>query len=465
MRRRLGHFPLLAVLALAVPLAGGARAQERQPPPAAAEAAAAAPAAADFPLEDIRVEGLVRAAPRVVLAASLLEPGARYDEAELAQAVARVQRLPFVLDARFRLEKGSERGLYVLVVEVVETRRFFFGADVSAVAYGQTLQLERFSGRDGDFRPVTLAGVRQSIGSAAELTASVATEEGLQAAYTHYDLFGRGAVGGVAVARGFCCGSAVLPLGLLPELSHFDLRDPESVQAHLAVPIAGDHAWRATVSWTRADQATILPVLLHDDTFLVFSRDLERRGLGLSWAFDDTDDPLRPHRGRRFAAGLERLEVTYRPFDTFPLERGRPRPFLDGREIGSDLTRAHASGRWFLPLGLRQTLSFQGRAALGRGEAEWVRPRRVESTDVKSAELSAGVGHTIRLWRSAAEDPRPAELWIESGLEAGWETTDRNGTRPNNPILRVAGDVGLAYRNTWGLFRFVFGYRDLPEVD
>lgn len=465
MHHRLGHVPLLAALALAVPLSGAARAQA--PPPAAVDkadvATAAVPAAADFPLEDVRVEGLDRASPRVVLAASLLEPGGRYDEEELARAVARVERLPFVLDARFRLEKGSERGLYVLVVEVVETRRFFFGADVSTVAYGRTLQLDRFSGGDSDFRLVTLAGIRQSIGSAGEVTASLATEEGFQAAYTHYDLFGRGAVGGVAVAKGFCCGSVVLPLGLLPELSHFHLRDPESVQAHLAVPIAGDHAWRATAAWTRARRATIQPVLLHDDTLFVQADDVERRALGLDWTFDDTDDPLLADRGRRLSAGLERLEVEYRPLGTFA--PGNTGPVLDGREVGSDLTRAHASGRWFLPLSLRQTLSFQARAAVGVGEAEWVRPRGVESADITATELSAGVGHTLRLWRSPPEDPRPAELWVESGLEAGWETTDRGRALPNNPILRVAADLGIAYRNTWGLFRFVLGYRDLPEVD
>jgi hypothetical protein len=196
----------------------------------------------------------------------------------------------------------------------------------------------------------------------------------------------------------------------------------------------------------------------------VFADGLERWSLGFGWTFDDTDDPLLPTRGRRFAAGVERLEVEYRPRDTFFLDRG-PGPALDGDRIGSELDRVHASGRWFLPLGLRQTVSFEARAAVGRSDAEWVRRRGVERADHAALDVGLGAGHTLRLWRSPAEDPRPAELWLESGVEAGWEATDRQGALPNNPILRVAGDLALVYRSTWGLFRLAFGYRDLPEVD
>lgn len=463
-RRRLpvALVPLLAAVALGAPAVAAAQPPAPAPPPAAAADAADA---ARFAIEAIRVEGLRRASPRTVLAASRLAAGESYDEAELGRAVARVQRLPFVLDARFRLEKGSERGLYVLVVEAVETRRFFFGAELAATESGRPLFLDGFADGGTDVRRETLAGVRQSIGGAGEATLSLATEEGLQAAYTHYDLFGRGAVGGVAVAvSGFCCSSAVLPLGLQPELSSFGLNDRRRVQAHLAVPIRGDHAWRVEAAWEEAGEVTVQPVLPDDDIPFVFGDDLEHWSLGFGWFFDDTDDPLLPTRGRRFSAGVERLEVDYRPLDTFFPDRG-PRPALDGERIGSELDRLHASGRWFLPLGLGQTVSFQARAAVGRSDAEWVRRRGVERADQTSFDVGLGAGHTLRLWRSPAEDPRPAELWIESGVEAGWESTDRQGALPNNPILRVAGDLALVYRSTWGLFRLAFGYRDLPEVD
>jgi hypothetical protein len=465
------HAPL-AEAALALPPPADAppagvspsQAAADQPPPG--QPPAAAPAAPLFPLEAIRVDGLRRAKPRVVLAASRLAAGSRVDEAELARAVARVQRLPFVLDARFRLERGSERGRYVLVIEVVETRRFFFGGEVAATRYGRPLDLQGASGEESDLQLLTLAGIRQTIGGAGELTASLASEEGFQVAYTHYDLFGRGAVGGVAVSdRGYCCGSAVLPLGLVPELSRFSLNDEEEARLHLAVPFRGDHAWRATVDWSRAADWSSRPVLEDPQALRVAGRDFERRAVGLGWSFDDTDDPLLPLSGRRAEAGVERVEVSYRPEGAFRLDPDLPAPDLGGVELDSALTRVHFAAARFLPLGLRQALSFHGRAAVGTGEAEWVGTAGVERDDLVSLELSAGVGHALRLWRSPADDARPAELWLESGLEAGWERADAGRELPRNPILRVAADVALAYRNTWGLFRFVLGYHDLPEAD
>jgi hypothetical protein len=65
---------------------------------------------ARFLLEMITVEGPREAAGRIIEAETLLRAGQSYTEADLGQAVARVQRLPFVLDADFSLRKGSALG-------------------------------------------------------------------------------------------------------------------------------------------------------------------------------------------------------------------------------------------------------------------------------------------------------------------------------------------------------------------
>lgn len=90
--------------------------------------ALALPAHADerFLIEHIDVQHLVHASADVIRAESRLREGERYDESELRDANNRIKRLPFVLDAAFRLERGSVRDAYVLVITVNETKPFFY---------------------------------------------------------------------------------------------------------------------------------------------------------------------------------------------------------------------------------------------------------------------------------------------------------------------------------------------------
>src|SRR5688572_23392566 len=82
----------------------------------AASAFAAEPAR--FDVETIEVTGGGSRIQSIVVAQSLLREGQTYSEAELADAVSRIRRLPFVRAVSFSLAKGSERGLYRLVITV-----------------------------------------------------------------------------------------------------------------------------------------------------------------------------------------------------------------------------------------------------------------------------------------------------------------------------------------------------------
>jgi hypothetical protein len=79
-----------------------------------------------FLIERIDVRHLVHASADVIRAESRLREGETYDESELRDANNRIKRLPFVLDAAFKLERGSVRDAYVLVVTVNETKPFFY---------------------------------------------------------------------------------------------------------------------------------------------------------------------------------------------------------------------------------------------------------------------------------------------------------------------------------------------------
>src|SRR5690349_10294787 len=96
---------------------------------------AAAPLAAQdavpprFFIERIEVREARRVSKDVVIAESRLREGQEYSEADLRDASARLGRLPFLLSAEFALEKGAERGRYVLVITINETKPFFFALD------------------------------------------------------------------------------------------------------------------------------------------------------------------------------------------------------------------------------------------------------------------------------------------------------------------------------------------------
>src|SRR5512143_1105438 len=101
--------------------------------PARSEEPAQEPAR--FLIEKITVQGPKEAAANIVRAETLLRPGGSYTEDQLRQAVYRVHRLPFVLDATCSLRKGSRRGAYELLIEVEPARWFFYDAWVRAFAF------------------------------------------------------------------------------------------------------------------------------------------------------------------------------------------------------------------------------------------------------------------------------------------------------------------------------------------
>src|SRR4051794_36154153 len=84
-----------------------------------------------FFVERIDVRNLRHAGREVIVSEARLHEGGAYSEAELREANDRIERLPFVLDAQFSLEKGSRRDAYVLVISVEETKPFFYGIDMT----------------------------------------------------------------------------------------------------------------------------------------------------------------------------------------------------------------------------------------------------------------------------------------------------------------------------------------------
>src|SRR6185436_3237068 len=258
---------------------------------------------ARFLIETIHVVGPSEAAANIVLAETLLEKGKTYTEDQLRQAIYRVHRLPFVLDASFALRKGSERGAYELVIEVQPARWFFFDHWVRAFRFDEPLDLEESFRTDPTMRSTFdlggLAGARLFVGRSGVLFGALDSEEGGQIGFTKYDLFHRGVLASAGYSRTTgCCVREVLPLALDPTFTSWGLDSSGKISLGLAFPLGGPQSVQLSLSQRRGDvtsrrnvivdpQAQIPVIFIHDGE-LVYGR------AEAKWVYDTSDDPLLP---------------------------------------------------------------------------------------------------------------------------------------------------------------------------
>ncbi|HYH46870.1 MAG TPA: hypothetical protein VEG34_14400, partial [Thermoanaerobaculia bacterium] len=305
-----------ALLLLAAFATQAAQAQEPPPAPPAEPAidpwsdpgTVTADGAARFLIEAVAVEGAKETLARIVAAETLLDEGGTYTEADLRQAVARVHRLPFVVDATFALRKGSERGAYVLVIQVEPARWFFF--EHEAQVSWSDFSVSGLLDENGSFDTQTgVVGARAFLGRSGVLFGSTGYRDDLetsatQIGYTQYDLFGRGVVANLFVSSEYtCCGFSDdgLIFGSSAE------RDRVRAGLNLAVPLSRFHALQIDLDrrW--------------DELELPGSgeQELAVESIEARWVRDTSDDPLLPRQGSTLSAGLEFEQREALGFDIF----------------------------------------------------------------------------------------------------------------------------------------------------
>ena len=238
---------------------------------AALLASTAANAQASFVIERIDVAGVERVSLPVIVYESRLTAGRAYTEQQLSEANDRLRRLPFVLDATFALQKGSERDRYVLVITVEETKPLFYVLDMVMLARDRTeLLLSESNG--GVIGARFFAGPRSAFhfGAYAQDSPRPFTRGYaiFQAGYTRYDVLGTNALVTVALNQTFAPMSSTR---FLPE-------------ALVALPVSGNQ----TVTLRYSTLATSI-----DAEQLIEAR----------WTYNTTNDPFFPTRGSVIAIG------------------------------------------------------------------------------------------------------------------------------------------------------------------
>lgn len=155
-----------------------------------------------FFIERIEVRNHNRVSPEVIIAESRLREGSEYSEADLRDASTRLARLPFLLSAEFALERGSERGRHILIIDVVETRSFFFRLEFipTYTDEGRSHNID-FTTHLGQDETSLAAGYRWFLGRRGALHVAVIARDhteftsgysAVAAGYTQYDVFGTG---------------------------------------------------------------------------------------------------------------------------------------------------------------------------------------------------------------------------------------------------------------------------------
>ena len=415
-----------------------------------------------FYIEDIAVEGARKASSEIIVSESLLDAGLPYTETELRDAISRVNRLPFVLEASFALRKGSERGRYRLLITVVEARNLFFGSDWTYNTFGGPLVDS--SPLADDFSGSLTAGVRYFAGQGV-FFAALGGNENLQVGYTRYRLLDRPLLLRVAYARENCCSVRLLEPGLDPAIATWTASgDADRLELTLGLPLGGNHSLRfdaARVETSSADRR----LLGRDFDILTEVDDSEEREIEVAWVYDTTDDPVFPTNGDAMTASVSLRQLEG---DLSAITRlGSVGTILDlpNARISSKLVGLNAYGARHWPLSPRQTVSLSLEVLLSRSDVENV-PVEIEggairlvSDTVDSLEADVGFRYSISL-RQPRRSKRSGELRWESLANLVFLESSPVFSSSNQPLWGISASTGIALRNSWGIFRFGLAYLD-----
>lgn len=420
---------LLVCLALALLVSGGASAEEGP----------------RFPIETITIAGANARSAAILLAESRLHEGHAYSEADLRDAVLRMDRLPFVLEADFRLEKGRVRGQFELVVTVTETLPVFIGfntmqhwVDTKRVvaihpsAPDEAPEIEYANRIEHGSEDRGTLGGRWFIGAKGVAHAAVdyfscgacpSRFPRMSAGYTQYDLFGTNAT--VSLVAQYRNTPFDLPDAFTGD-TDASLTDRLAFQVSAALPLFRNEAVRATL-YRQTDpfsyavqqgSSTVIRVeRVHYDT------------ASLAWLHDTTNDPLFPTRGTS-------MRVSVQSSDRVQLREGEPK-----RDRDRDYS-ASASRYWELT---------PTHSVFGTAELQTFRDREFRETRL-------GAGYAASLFHRGS-DVRLGDLRFEARAE---HVLSDYGSASSYGTARA----GVSLRGRWGVIGFALqyvGWRDRDE--
>jgi hypothetical protein len=419
-------------------------------------------AAATFWIEKIVVQGVHHGSERIVVTETLLTLGKAYTEPQLREALHRVERLPFVVNADFSLRRGSERGRYELVISVTEAKPIFFGGEAGASCalypgYDLSPPPARRRGWDmdctGSFRPEI--GARAFFGGRNELALTLGRSRDplnssnilVEGSYRRHDLFGLKAVGTLFLR--------------LPQTEVVEFG------GELAVPLDRASALKVTLSRSASRGADELNGFNPDLPLRQTSR-FGTNTVAISWQHDTTDDPFTPRHGARLQTALslsdgsQRSSMNYEPFSThFVL--GDPsdlwRLDQDQRGLAPSL-----SGTKYWPLGERLSLGTGARFGFSLSDTDGrvshgsaVQPFTTHSSGASASAQAELLGILpqkgcpfVECWWSARVSLSGSRWKFDLA-----DAPELEGSQRTN-VAGVTATLAVAVRGRWGTARLEF---------
>jgi outer membrane protein assembly factor BamA len=377
---------------------------------------------ARFHVESIAVTGGTARVQSIVIAQSLLREGQTYSEGELADAVSRIRRLPFVRAVSFSLAKGSERGLYRLVIAVDPMEWLFFDAHARSVS-GDNLSQTFNVGQ------VTLGG-RVPVGSSGMARATVSMGDDFE------NLFGDRE--GPAPKPTFALGYSLYRIGsraIFADVALFGreaddvtfgnprVRFGSSLGANVivGVPLHGSQSIRAEWAMFRA------PVTFESPTGEQRSTD-QTDSVQLFWLRDTTDDPLYPLHGSLVKAGA---------LGTRQHSIGFGQSGISAQD--SDWYGGQVAGSRYWGLSNERAVSLHGSYQYNTVDVD----DPVFDFVQNYSQVQIGAGLTKRF------SGRATDAWLDFRVDA---------SRFDNASVDYAARVQLAHRSKWGIARLGVEY-------
>jgi hypothetical protein len=303
---------------------------------------APAPAAAPprtILIESLDVEGTKReGAKRVVLSESRLVAGGEYTEQEIARAARRVKRLPFILDARPALRRGSTPGQYrlVFIIEEHSALRLGLTGDHWSDGMGSlstglaSPSFERFLGPLTQVRLSVDTGasrVRSFYDSNEPEVRDTPLRTVVALGFTRYDIAGTASRLDVTVRAGR---ELCRLTNSLPEVRSCNEGMGWGLSGSLLVPFDRDNSLSLSVGLQSARETNPVEPATPETAFmyrLPSAVEYESRWLrgrfNLTWVHDTTDDPVAPLEGTRSVVGggiwVERWDYKDYPYTWGPI--------------------------------------------------------------------------------------------------------------------------------------------------
>jgi len=392
-------------------------------------------AAPRFYIERIEVRENSRVTADVIVAESRLRAGAEYSESELRDAANRLSRLPFLLNADFSLERGSERGRHVLVITVNETRSFFYRFQFVPVLANPGVAFDTTSNLGNDDSAVAL-GYRWFLGKRGALHVGLIGRDSTEftrgytafaIGYTAYDLFG---------TRAF----ATLNVKKSPE------QDGITPQVVVGIPLSLNQTLTAEYDQSQVDYD-------FEDDFQFADRESQRVAR-MTWSYNTTNHPVVPTEGTLVSAGpvvawrdeMASLWIVYAD-GTFE-KRLMP--------VHTTTYGVQGSALRYWEISDRNSVSLGGEAGLGRSEER--SPGSKDTADAFYGVVQAGFSRS--LWtperRAQGGDSR-LELTLRGrARENDQYHEDRIYYRPDNDVVQTS--FTWVRHSSWGTVRLGVGY-------